>query len=121
MSNGEPIVVRVAVKPVATLRKPLDSIDLATGMPGRAHIERSDVAILPRAAVVGEAMVAVVLADQLLATFGGDTMGDLLAAIRRRRARSRGHRGGTTTAVSAPSALPDDAAAEATPVAGADA
>jgi chorismate synthase len=121
MSNGEPVVVRVAVKPVATLRKPLDSIDLATGVPGRAHIERSDVAILPRAAVVGEAMVSLVLADQLLATFGGDTIGDVLAGVRRRRARSRGPRGGTARATAAPAALPDDAAAEATPVAGADA
>jgi chorismate synthase len=121
MSNGEPIVVRVAVKPVATLRRPLDSIDLATGAPGRAHIERSDVAILPRAAVVGESMVALVLADQLLATFGGDTIGDVLAAVRRRRSRSRGPRSGMTPQAAAPSALPDDAAAEATPVAGADA
>jgi len=121
MSNGEPIVVRVAVKPVATLRKPLDSVDLATGRPGRAHIERSDVAILPRAAVVGEAMVSLILADQVLATFGGDTMGDVLASIRRRRLRSRGPRGGTAGPVAAPSALPDDAAAEAVPVAGADA
>ncbi|MEZ4598066.1 MAG: chorismate synthase [Chloroflexota bacterium] len=45
MSNGEPIVVRIAVKPVATLRKPLAAIDLATGRPGRAHIERATVAI----------------------------------------------------------------------------
>ncbi len=124
MSNGEPVVVRVAVKPVATLRKPLGTIDLATGRPGRAHIERSDVAILPRAAVVGEAMISLVLADQLLATFGGDTMGDVLAGVRRRRARSRGPRGaasGTLAAPAAPAALPDDAAAEATPVPGADA
>ena len=90
MSNGAPIVVRAAVKPVATLRKPLDAVDLETGEVLRAHIERSDVAILPRAAVVGEAMVALVLADALLATFGGDTMGDVLAAVRRRRARSAG-------------------------------
>jgi len=126
MSNGEPVVVRVAVKPVATLRKPLDAVDLATGMPGRAHIERSDVAILPRAAVVGEAMVALVLADALLATFGGDTMGDLLAAVRRRRARSQGPRGqrrsgsGTSAAVvgaTAPDSLPPSAAEEATPLA----
>jgi chorismate synthase len=121
MSNGEPVVVRAAVKPVATLRKPLDSVDLATGRPGRAHIERSDVAILPRAAVVGEAMIALVLADALLATFGGDTMGDLLAAVRRRRRRSRGPRGGVAVEAMAPAALPDDAAAEAVPVAGADA
>lgn len=121
MSDGEPIVVRVGVKPVATLRKPLDSIDLASGRPGRAHIERSDVAILPRAAVVGEAMVALVLADQLLRSFGGDTMGDVLAGVRRRRRRSRGPRGGMSATGAAPAALPDDAAAEATPVPGADA
>jgi len=122
MSNGEAIVVRAAVKPVATLRKPLESVDLATGQPGRAHIERSDVAILPRAAVVGEAMISLVVADALLATFGGDTMGDVLAAVRRRRARSRGPRGSAVVMDEAQvSALPDDAASEATPVSGADA
>jgi chorismate synthase len=120
-SNGAPIVVRVAVKPVATLRKPLDSVDLATGLPGRAHIERSDVAILPRAAVVGEAMVALVLADALLATFGGDTIGDLLAAVRRRRRRSLGPRLRRRSAPATLEALPADAAAEALPVPGADA
>jgi chorismate synthase len=121
MSNGAPIVVRAAVKPVATLRKPLDSVDLRTGQAGRAHIERSDVAILPRAAVVGEAMVALALADQLLHTFGGDTIGDLQAAVRRRRVRSRWPRGGGATTAAAPDALPDNAAAEATPVTGMDA
>jgi len=121
MSNGAPVVVRAAVKPVATLRKPLDSVDLRTGRAGRAHIERSDVAILPRAAVVGEAMVALALADQLLHTFGGDTIGDLQAAVRRRRARSRWPRGGAATAAAAPDALPDNAAAEATPIVGTDA
>jgi chorismate synthase len=92
MTNGAPVVLRVAVKPVATLRKPLDAVDLESGEAGRAHIERSDITILPRAAIVGEAMVALVLADALLHSFGGDTMGDLLAALRRRRARSRGPR-----------------------------
>ena len=121
MSNGAPIVVRAAVKPVATLRKPLEAVDLRTGKPGPAHIERSDVAILPRAAVVGEAMVALALADQLLHTFGGDTIGDLLAAIRRRRARSAGPRGGAAAGAAVQDALPDNAAAEATPVAGTDA
>jgi chorismate synthase len=89
MSNGMPIVLRVAVKPVSTLRKPLSSIDVVTGTPGRAHIERSDVAIVPRAAIVGEGMAALVLADQLLTSFGGDTLGDLRAAVARRRRRSR--------------------------------
>jgi chorismate synthase len=89
ISNGEPIVVRAAVKPISTLRKPLPSVDMSDGEVGKAHIERSDITILPRAAVVGEAMVALVLADELLATLGGDTVGDLRAALRRRGRRSR--------------------------------
>lgn len=89
ISNGEPVVVRAAVKPISTLRKPLPSVDLADGEVGRAHIERSDITILPRAAVVGEAMVGLILADELLATLGGDTVGDLRAALRRRARRSR--------------------------------
>jgi chorismate synthase len=112
MSNGEPVVVRAAVKPVATLRKPLDSVDLATGQSGRAHIERSDVAILPRAAIVGEAMVALVLADALMTTFGGDTIGDLQAAVRRRRARSAGPRGRRSAGEQ--EILPENAALDAT-------
>lgn len=93
VSNGLPIVVRAAVKPISTLRSPLPSVDLASGGVGRAHIERSDVTILPRAGVVGEAMVALVLADALLHSFGGDSIGDLLAAVRRRRRRTGGPRG----------------------------
>ena len=89
MSNGMPIVVRAAVKPVPTMRKPLDSVDILSGESGRAHIERSDVAIMPRAAIVGEAMTALVLADALLTSFGGDTIGDLRAAVARRRRRER--------------------------------
>lgn len=92
ISNGEPIVIRAAQKPVSTLRTPLPSLDLATGEPGRAHIERSDVTVLPRAAIVGEAMVALVLADQLLFSFGGDTMGDLRVAVTRRRRRTERRR-----------------------------
>ncbi len=88
ISNGEPIIVRAAQKPVSTLRTPLPSVDLATGEPGRAHIERSDVTVLARAAIVGEAMVALVLADELLYSFGGDTIGDLRAAVTRRRRRT---------------------------------
>ncbi len=93
ISNGEPIVVRAAQKPVSTLRSPLPSVDLATGEQGRAHIERSDVTVLARAAIVGEAMVALVLADQLLHSFGGDTIGDLRAAVARRRRRSERRKG----------------------------
>ena len=89
MSNGMPIVIRAAVKPVPTMRKPLDSVDVLTGEAGRAHIERSDVAIMPRAAIVGEAMAALVLADALLTSFGGDTVSDLRAAVARRRRREK--------------------------------
>ena len=93
MSNGAPVVVRAAVKPVATLRRSLPSVDKVSGESDRAHIERSDIAILPRAAIVGESMVALILADELLATFGGDTLGDVRAAVARRRRRSRGPKG----------------------------
>ena len=90
ISNGAPVVVRAAVKPISTLRRPLPSIDLVSGEESPAHIERSDVAILPRAAVVGESMVALILADELLVSLGGDSMGDLRAALRRRRRRTAG-------------------------------
>jgi chorismate synthase len=90
ISNGEPIVARVAMKPVSTLREALPGADVSSGeVAERAHIERSDVAIVARAAIVGEAMVALVLADQLLVSFDSDSMGDLLAAVRRRRRRTR--------------------------------
>jgi chorismate synthase len=88
ISNGEPIVVRAAQKPVSTLRKPLRSVDMTTGESGRAHIERTDVTVLARAAIVGEAMVALALADELLYSFGGDSMADLRAAVARRRRRT---------------------------------
>ena len=88
ISNGEPIIVRAAQKPVSTLRTPLPSVDIVSGEPGRAHIERSDVTVLPRAAIVGEAMVALILADQLLVSFGGDSIGELRAAVARRRRRT---------------------------------
>ena len=119
MTNGAAVVARVAVKPVATLRKPLDSVDLASGEVRRAHIERSDVAIIPRAAIVGEAMLAIALADALLADLGGDTIGDVKAAVRRRRRRSAGPRGAHASGTL--EALPENAAEEATVVGGTDA
>ena len=72
MSNGEDIIVRVAVKPISTLAKPLPSVDLDTGERIQAHYERSDVCQVPPAGIVGEAMMAIVLADALLEKFGGD-------------------------------------------------
>ena len=72
ITNGESIVVRAVIKPIPTLAKPLPSVDLLTGEPVNAHYERSDVCMVPAAGVVGEAMVALVLAEACLEKFGGD-------------------------------------------------
>jgi chorismate synthase len=77
MTTGEPLVVRVAMKPLSTLMQPLKSVDLRTGDPAEAVRERSDVVALAAAGVVGEAMVAIVLADAFLEKFGGDSMAEL--------------------------------------------
>jgi chorismate synthase len=77
VTTGQPLVVRGAMKPISTLRKPLPSVDLRDGSPGDAAVERSDVCAVPAAGVVGEAMVALVLADALLEKFGGDSVGEL--------------------------------------------
>jgi chorismate synthase len=74
ISNGEPIIVRAAVKPVPTLRKPLPTIDLSTRGTVEAHFERSDMCIVPAAGVIGEAMLVIILADALLEKFGGDNL-----------------------------------------------
>ncbi len=67
--------------------KPLESADLKTGAPAPAHVERSDVCVVPAAGVVAEAMLAFVLADVLLEKFGADNVDDLAAAVERYRAR----------------------------------
>ena len=77
VTTGEPLAVRGAMKPISTLRKPLPSVDLRDGAIGDAAVERSDVCAVPAAAVVGEAMVALVLADAFLEKFGGDSMSEL--------------------------------------------
>jgi chorismate synthase len=77
VTTGEPLVVRGAMKPISTLRQPLPSVDLRDGSPGDAAVERSDVCAVPAAAVVAEAMVALVLADAFLEKFGGDAMGEV--------------------------------------------
>jgi len=75
ISNGEPIVVRGAVKPISTLARPLPSADLITGQPvDKAHYERSDISVVPAAGVIGEAMVMLTLARFVLETLGGDRM-----------------------------------------------
>ena len=74
VTTGEPLLVRGAMKPISTLRKPLASVDLRDGREADAAVERSDVCAVPAAAVVGEAMVALVLADAFLEKFGGDSV-----------------------------------------------
>ena len=72
ITNGEPIVVNAVVKPIPTLGKPLPSVDLKTGEAVEAHYERSDICVVPAAGVIGEAMLAIMLADAMLEKFGGD-------------------------------------------------
>jgi chorismate synthase len=74
ITNGMPIVIRAALKPIATTVTPLRSVDLATGEPARAPYQRSDYSHVPRACVIGEAMVACVLADAFIEKFGGDSI-----------------------------------------------
>ncbi|MBL8678829.1 MAG: chorismate synthase [Myxococcales bacterium] len=83
MSNGEPIVVRAAMKPIATLRAQLPSADLQSKAPAPAAHERSDVCAVPAAGVVLEAALCLVLADALLEKHGGDSMGELLRNVER--------------------------------------
>ncbi len=82
ISNGEPIVVRAAIKPIPTLARPLPSADLHTGERVEAHVERSDVCVIPAAGVIGEAMMSIVLAGALLEKFGGDHIEETLRNYR---------------------------------------
>jgi chorismate synthase len=82
MSTGEPLVVRGAMKPLPTLTKPLRSVDIATHEPAEALRERTDSCTVPAAGVVGEAMVALVLAGAYRQKFGGDHIDDVRAALR---------------------------------------
>ncbi|MGD2120611.1 MAG: chorismate synthase [Gemmatimonadota bacterium] len=77
VTTGEPLRVRGAMKPISTLRNPLASVDLRDGSVAKAAVERSDVCAVPAAAVIGEAMVALVLADAFLEKFGGDSMTEI--------------------------------------------
>jgi chorismate synthase len=76
MSTGRPLVARAAMKPISTLMNPLGTVDLRTGEPAEAVLERSDVCAVPAAGVVAEAMVALVLAGAVLEKFGGDSIGE---------------------------------------------
>src|SRR5438046_183955 len=94
MTTGEPLVVRVAMKPISTLMSPLKTVDLKTGGPAQAQSERSDVTAVPAMGVIAEAMLAIVLTEALLEKFGGDALSELkrnvdgyLAQVRARTPR----------------------------------
>jgi len=81
MTNGEPLLVRAAIKPLSTLTQPLRSVDTETKEPAEALRERTDSTVVPAAAVVGEAMVALILASAYCEKFGGDHIDDAKAAL----------------------------------------
>jgi chorismate synthase len=76
MTTGEPLVVRVAMKPISTLMRPLGTVDVATGEAAAAVAERSDVTAVPAMGVIAEGMLALVIADAFLEKFGGDSIGE---------------------------------------------
>jgi chorismate synthase len=93
MTTGEPLVLRVAMKPISTLMRPLQSVDLESGKPAQAQSERSDVTAVPALGVIAEAAVALTLADAYAEKFGGDSLAEMrrnfdgyVAQLERRRA-----------------------------------
>jgi chorismate synthase len=96
ITTGEPVVVKVAMKPIATLMSPLATVDLVSGEPAKAVSERSDVTAVPAMGVIAEAVMALVLADAMLEKFGGDSLAEMrrnytgyVAALGSRWASSR--------------------------------
>ena len=89
ISNGQPLVIRGAVKPISTLPRPLPSADIVTGLPvDKGHYERSDISVVPATGVVAEAMVCLTIADFLLDKFGGDSLDETRANVDAYRARA---------------------------------
>ena len=77
MTTGEPVVVKLAMKPIATLMSPLATVDLQSGEPAKAVSERSDITAVPAMGVIAEALVAIALADAMLEKFGGDSLREM--------------------------------------------
>jgi chorismate synthase len=129
VTNGEPLVIRGAVKPISTLARPLPTADLVTGEPvEKAHYERSDISVVPAAGVIAEAMVMLTIARFVLEKTGGDSMPEVLDNLHRAQARmaapiaapaagdgSGGHAAGSAATVAAPAStsLPEADAGEA--------
>src|SRR5467141_3102959 len=91
MTTGEPLVLRVAMKPISTLMSPLRTVDLKTGAPAQAQSERSDVTAVPAMGVIAEAMVALMLAQAMLGKFGGDALSELQRNVAGYLAQVRAH------------------------------
>jgi len=94
MTTGEPLVVHVGMKPISTLMRPLDTVDLATGKAAKAQSERSDVTAVPAMGVIAEAMAALIVADAMVEKFGGDSLREMRANVDayRERLAARGER-----------------------------
>ena len=95
MTNGEPLIVRVAMKPISTLMKPLATIDMRTGGAASASVERSDVTAVPAMAVIAEAMLAFVVAQAAIEKFGGDSLNEMKRNLAGYLARLAERRGGS--------------------------
>ena len=91
MTTGEELVVRAAMKPIATLMQPLETVDVVTHEPVAASRERSDVTAVPAASIVLLAMTSLVLADALLEKFGGDRIDELKERVERHRTYVAGY------------------------------
>ncbi|HET6510801.1 MAG TPA: chorismate synthase, partial [Candidatus Kapabacteria bacterium] len=81
VTNGQPLIIKAAMKPISTLMDPLDSVDLTTGEPTKAHIERSDTCAVPALSIIVQAVVNFTLAQALVDTFGGDTVAELIERV----------------------------------------
>jgi chorismate synthase len=81
MSTGQTLQVRATMKPISTLMKPLSSVDLRTGEASLAHIERSDMCAVPAAAVIAESILALILCDEILIKFGGDSLPEVQSRV----------------------------------------
>ncbi len=89
VTNGQPLIVKAAMKPISTLMEPLDSVDLTTGEETKAHIERSDTCAVPALSVIVQSVVNLTLAQELLDTFGGDTVAELIERVQARAERTK--------------------------------
>ena len=95
MTNGEPLIVRVAMKPISTLMKPLATVEMKTGEAASAVAERSDVTAVPAMGVIAEAMLAFVVAQAAIEKFGGDSLGEMKRNLEGYLARIAERRGGS--------------------------